>query len=78
MLNFSVSVNKKKLTGIRYHKVSQSCSDEGICCAVNYWYDLEFSGSFWPLCGFARSVGLLALEEQRRDQGKDGSDDKAE
>jgi jumonji domain-containing protein 7 len=21
----------------RYHKVSQSCSDEGICCAVNYW-----------------------------------------
>ena len=23
---------------IRYHKVSQSCSNEGICCAVNYWY----------------------------------------
>ena len=22
----------------RYHKVSQSCSVEGICCAVNYWY----------------------------------------
>lgn len=21
-----------------YHKVSQSCSEEGICCAVNYWY----------------------------------------
>ena len=21
----------------RYHKVSQSCSDEGICVAVNYW-----------------------------------------
>ena len=22
----------------RYHKVSQRCSEEGICCAVNYWY----------------------------------------
>jgi len=22
----------------RYHKVSQSCSDDGICVAVNYWY----------------------------------------
>lgn len=22
----------------RYHKVSQSCSEEGICVAVNYWY----------------------------------------
>lgn len=20
-----------------YHKVSQSCSSEGLCCAVNYW-----------------------------------------
>lgn len=23
---------------LRYHKVSQSCSNEGICIAVNYWY----------------------------------------
>lgn len=22
----------------RYHKVSQSCSEDGICVAVNYWY----------------------------------------
>lgn len=22
---------------LRYHKVSQSSSDEGICVAVNYW-----------------------------------------
>jgi hypothetical protein len=25
----------------RYHKVSQSSSKEGICCAVNYWYVLS-------------------------------------
>jgi hypothetical protein len=24
-------------------------------------YDLDFSGSFWPLCSFARGVGLLTL-----------------
>lgn len=25
------------LPALWFHKVSQSCSDEGICCAVNYW-----------------------------------------
>lgn len=25
------------LPALWYHKVSQSCSEEGICCAVNYW-----------------------------------------
>ncbi|KAL3423344.1 phospholipase A2 [Phlyctema vagabunda] len=46
------------LPAIWYHKVSQSCSEEGLCCAVNYWYDMEFSGSFYPLCNFVRSVTL--------------------
>ncbi|KAK1754811.1 phospholipase A2 [Echria macrotheca] len=39
-----------------YHKVSQSCSDEGICVAVNYWYDMDFSGPLYPLCNFVKSV----------------------
>ena len=26
------------LPALWYHKVLQSCSEEGICCAVNYWY----------------------------------------
>jgi jumonji domain-containing protein 7 len=25
------------LPALWYHKVSQSCSEEGICCAINYW-----------------------------------------
>lgn len=25
------------LPALWYHKVSQSCGDEGFCCAVNYW-----------------------------------------
>jgi len=45
------------LPALWYHKVSQSC-EGGICCAVNYWHDMEFGGSFYPLCGFARNVAL--------------------
>ncbi|KAB8296132.1 hypothetical protein EYC80_008925 [Monilinia laxa] len=44
------------LPALWYHKVGQSCSEEGICVAVNYWYDMDFGGSFWPLCNFVRNV----------------------
>jgi len=50
------------LPALWYHKVSQSCSAEGLCCAVNYWYDMNFSGCFYPLATFARSVGRAALD----------------
>lgn len=50
------------LPALWYHKVSQSCSEEGICCAINYWYDLQYSGSFFALSTFARKVGLIATE----------------
>ncbi|KAK4153122.1 cupin-like domain-containing protein [Chaetomidium leptoderma] len=39
-----------------YHKVSQSCSPEGVCIAVNYWYDMDFAGPLYPLSTFVRSV----------------------
>ncbi|KAF2278567.1 Clavaminate synthase-like protein [Westerdykella ornata] len=51
------------LPALWYHKVGQSCNEEGICCAVNYWYDLEFGGGFWSMAAFVRSAGLLALPE---------------
>lgn len=54
------------LPALWYHKVSQSCSQEGICCAVNYWYDLDFTGGFWSTANFVRSVGLLSLEEEEK------------
>ncbi|KAK0613455.1 putative phospholipase [Immersiella caudata] len=44
------------LPAMWYHKVSQSCSEEGICVAVNYWYDMDFSGPLYPLTNFVRSV----------------------
>ncbi|PSN66232.1 Clavaminate synthase-like protein [Corynespora cassiicola Philippines] len=58
------------LPALWYHKVSQSCSEEGICCAVNYWYDLDFSGGFWSMSTFIRGVGLLALQDTK-EEGKE-------
>ncbi|KAK2602042.1 hypothetical protein N8I77_008613 [Diaporthe amygdali] len=46
------------LPAMWYHKVSQSCSEEGICVAVNYWYDMEFSGPLYPATSFVRSISL--------------------
>jgi jumonji domain-containing protein 7 len=56
------------LPALWYHKVSQSCNEEGICCAVNYWYDLDFSGGFWSTANFVRSAGLLSMEDKPADQ----------
>ncbi|KAH7068110.1 cupin-like domain-containing protein [Paraphoma chrysanthemicola] len=50
------------LPALWYHKVSQTCNAEGICCAVNYWYDLDFSGGFWPMSSFVRSAGILSMQ----------------
>lgn len=44
------------LPAMWYHKVSQSSGKEGFACAVNYWYDMEFSGSFWTANNFMRDV----------------------
>ena len=52
------------LPALWYHKVSQSCNEEGLCCAVNYWYDLNFAGGFWSTAGFVRSVGLLGMQSE--------------
>lgn len=46
------------LPAMWYHKVSQSCSEDGICVAVNYWYDMDFTGPLYSLCSFVRNVNL--------------------
>ncbi|KAH6625470.1 cupin-like domain-containing protein [Boeremia exigua] len=50
------------LPALWYHQVRQSCDDEGLCCAVNYWYDIDFAGGFWSTAGFVRAVGVLGEE----------------
>lgn len=52
------------LPALWYHKVGQSCNDEGVCCAVNYWYDLDFGGGFWSMANFVRGVGLLSTGKE--------------
>ncbi|KAH6686681.1 phospholipase A2 [Plectosphaerella plurivora] len=56
------------LPAMWYHKVSQFCNpeDEGFVLAVNYWYDMDFSGPLYPMTSFVRSLGL-------RDQAKSSS-----
>ncbi|PHH82789.1 hypothetical protein CDD83_3177 [Cordyceps sp. RAO-2017] len=47
------------LPALWYHKVSQSCLEggEGFNVAINYWYDMEFRGTLFPLSVFLRSLG---------------------
>jgi len=44
------------LPALWYHKVSQTAGEEGFVCAVNYWYDMDFSGHFWASNSFLRDV----------------------
>ncbi|KAJ3458666.1 hypothetical protein MRS44_012775 [Fusarium solani] len=48
------------LPAMWYHKVSQSCAeeDEGFVLAVNYWYDLDFTGPLYPTSAFVRDISL--------------------
>ncbi|MCJ1241113.1 hypothetical protein MMC14_009117 [Varicellaria rhodocarpa] len=45
-----------------YHKVTQICGEEGICCAVNYWYDMDFDGIFYSATSLIRNMALSAAE----------------
>lgn len=54
----------------RYHKVSQTgCAEEGICVAVNYWYDMEFSGPLYCLDTLVRSVDGKRKAEEKKNGG---------
>jgi jumonji domain-containing protein 7 len=47
------------LPAMWYHKVRQTAGDEGFACAVNYWYDMDFSGGFWTANSFLRDVAIV-------------------
>ena len=51
------------LPAMWYHKVSQTAGEEGFVCAVNYWYDMDFTGHFWSGNSFVRDV---VGEEKKR------------
>ncbi|CCC09961.1 hypothetical protein SMACR_02541 [Sordaria macrospora] len=53
------------LPAMWYHKVSQSCLQEGICVAVNYWYDMDFTGPLYPFTSFVRAVNQQQQEKSK-------------
>ncbi|KAK3501676.1 cupin-like domain-containing protein [Neurospora crassa] len=54
------------LPAMWYHKVSQSCSQEGICVAVNYWYDMDFTGPLYPFTSFVRAVNQQQQQQHNK------------
>lgn len=50
------------LPALWYHKVKQIAGDEGICCSVNYWYDMDFSGPFQCSARFVQEVAGLGKQ----------------
>ncbi|KAF2838292.1 Clavaminate synthase-like protein [Patellaria atrata CBS 101060] len=52
------------LPALWFHRVSQSGSEEGVSVAVNYWYDMDFTGAFYTASSFIRTVGLAATETE--------------
>ncbi|KAF2216452.1 hypothetical protein CERZMDRAFT_33153 [Cercospora zeae-maydis SCOH1-5] len=51
------------LPAMWYHKVSQSPGEEGFSCSVNYWYDMDFSGSFWAQNSYLRETVEAAAKQ---------------
>ncbi|KAH8599833.1 cupin-like domain-containing protein [Bisporella sp. PMI_857] len=62
------------LPALWYHKVSQTASREGICCAANYWYDIEFEGHLWAVSELVRNVGVSQLSVKREEDEGASSD----
>ncbi|KAF1808276.1 Clavaminate synthase-like protein [Eremomyces bilateralis CBS 781.70] len=61
------------LPSMWWHKVAQKCGEEGICVAVNYWYDMNFNGSLYSLEKMAQGVSWALFQEegdQRREHGE--------
>ncbi|MCJ1281592.1 hypothetical protein MMC26_000912 [Xylographa opegraphella] len=54
------------LPALWYHTVSQTCGDEGICCAVNYWYDMDFGGFLYSSSAFIRAVALAVAQKDEQ------------
>ncbi|KAG9111571.1 hypothetical protein FRC07_008034 [Ceratobasidium sp. 392] len=50
-----------------WHRVAQSGDKEGICVAVNWWYDIEMTGMKWVWMAFLRRMAVLEGDEELED-----------
>lgn len=50
------------LPALWYHQVAQRADeDEGVCVAVNYWYDMDFSGPFVSMVNYVRDMTEVVM-----------------
>ena len=47
------------LPALWFHSVFQTPSEQGLCVAVNYWYDMDFAGPLYPLFNFLRHSTMV-------------------
>ncbi|EWC47650.1 hypothetical protein DRE_03270 [Drechslerella stenobrocha 248] len=58
------------LPALWYHQVAQRVDDhEGVCVAVNYWYDMDFFGPFVSTANYVRQMTELTLEAEGQEGG---------
>ncbi|KAK9460994.1 phospholipase A2 [Lipomyces oligophaga] len=43
------------LPALWFHQVGQESDNDGICCSVNFWYDMDYSGPQWTTNNFLRA-----------------------
>ena len=54
------------LPALWFHSVAQTPDTNGLCMAVNYWYNMDFAGPLYPLFKFLRHVCMI--EEGRGEE----------
>ena len=60
------------LPALWFHSVFQKANSNGLCVAVNYWYDMDFTGPLYPLFNFLRNVSMI--EDRRSEEIKIDTD----
>jgi peptidyl-lysine (3S)-dioxygenase / protease len=54
------------LPSLWFHHVAQQPNEHGICMAVNYWYDMDFTTPLYPFFNFLRNTTMI--EDGRSDE----------
>ena len=47
------------LPALWFHSVSQTSNEHGICMAVNYWYNMDFSCPLYSIFNFLRNITMI-------------------
>lgn len=47
------------LPSLWFHAVHQQADSQGLCVAVNYWYDMDYTGPVYSLYNYLRRSTML-------------------